>query len=175
MSNLTERLSLLGIEDVHFKKCLAPKQIDAGSLNKSEFDVFERQQFMTSATYDCWTAMKKAAASDSVILQLVSAYRSIDYQCELIQGKILAGRTIDEILRNNVIPGYSEHHTGRALDLTTPGCAVLEESFEDSTAFDWLNTHASQYHFRMSYPRDNIYGINYEPWHWFCTKNACGL
>ncbi|MFT7688565.1 MAG: D-alanyl-D-alanine carboxypeptidase [Candidatus Azotimanducaceae bacterium] len=171
MSNLITRLNLLGIRKTHFQRCLAPKQIDAGHLTYSELDVFQREQFMTNATSECWTAMRKAARNDNIILQLVSAYRSIDYQCNLIKGKIEKGRTIDEILKNNVIPGYSEHHTGRALDLTTPGSEVLEETFEDSTAFDWLKTHAHQYHFRMTYPRDNEYGVNYEPWHWFCTKN----
>ena len=66
------------------------------------------------------------------------------------------------------IPGFSEHHTGRALDLSTPGSEPLSEAFDQTAAFDWLNTHARRFEFSMSYPRNNTTGINYEPWHWAC-------
>ena len=39
-------------------------------------------------------------------------------------------------------PGYSEHHTGRAVDLTTPACDPLAEEFENTQAFDWLHLNA---------------------------------
>jgi D-alanyl-D-alanine carboxypeptidase len=41
------------------------------------------------------------------------------------------------------------------------------ESFEHTEAFAWLQGHAAAYGFRMSYPRGNVHGISYEPWHWF--------
>ena len=63
-------------------------------------------------------------------------------------------------------PGYSEHHTGRAVDIATPGSRPLTEEFEDSAAFHWLNENAADFGFSMSYPRDNRYGFIYEPWHW---------
>ena len=50
------------------------------------------------------------------------------------------------------------------------GNQSLEEVFEDSEAFDWLLGNAGDYGFRLSYPRDNAYGIAYEPWHWFYEK-----
>jgi len=73
---------------------------------------------------------------------------------------------MDEILRVSAAPGYSEHHSGRALDLTTPGFAPVEEEFERSDAFAWLRRRAADFRFRLSYPRDNVHGIAYEPWHW---------
>ena len=63
-------------------------------------------------------------------------------------------------------PGYSEHHTGRALDIHTPDSALLEEDFEHTDAFRWMKKNAKKYGFFMSYPRDNKYGMIYEPWHW---------
>ena len=56
--------------------------------------------------------------------------------------------------------------SGRAVDLTTPGYAPVEEEFERSPAFAWLKRHASRFGFRLSYPRRNRHGIAYEPWHW---------
>ncbi|MBT8145423.1 MAG: D-alanyl-D-alanine carboxypeptidase family protein, partial [Gammaproteobacteria bacterium] len=61
---------------------------------------------------------------------------------------------------------FSEHHTGRALDLNTDGCAVLQEEFENTSAFQWLMAEAQSFGFILSYPRDNPWGIVYEPWHW---------
>jgi D-alanyl-D-alanine carboxypeptidase len=69
-------------------------------------------------------------------------------------------------LRVNAIPGYSEHHTGRALDLHTGEAEPLSETFELEPAFAWLQEHALTYGFTMSYPKNNELGIAYEPWHW---------
>ena len=73
---------------------------------------------------------------------------------------------IEDILRVNTAPGYSEHHTGRAVDIATPGSRPLTEEFEDTDAFRWLTARAVEFGFSMTYPRDNPWGIAYEPWHW---------
>ena len=80
--------------------------------------------------------------------------------------KVAAGMPMDEILRVSAAPGYSEHHTGCAIDITTPGSEPLEEEFEHTDAFRWLVRSAERFGFAMSYPRDNAFGIIYEPWHW---------
>ena len=110
--------------------------------------------------------MHDAAARDDITLQIVSAFRSVEYQLGIIKRKVERGLSMDEILRVSAVPGYSEHHSGRAFDLTTPNFAALEEEFEKSPAFAWLSTNAKLYGFTMSYPRDNPHGIAYEPWHW---------
>ena len=114
--------------------------------------------------------MSEAAARDGVELQVVSAYRSVDYQAGIIRRKLENGQGIDEILRVSAAPGFSEHHTGRALDLTTPGCAVLEEDFEHSAAFTWLAAHAGEFGFTLSFPRGNPHRVAFEPWHWAWGK-----
>src|SRR5579875_1789940 len=106
------------------------------------------------------------ATRDGIDLQVVSAFRSIEYQLGILERKLARGQTIDEILRVSAAPGYSEHHSGRAVDLTTPGFAALEEDFERSPAFAWLMRNASPFGFALSYPRGNPHGIAYEPWHW---------
>ena len=110
--------------------------------------------------------MRAAALADGIVLELVSAFRSIERQAELIRRKLDNGRTLDDILSVLAIPGTSEHHTGCAIDVTTPGCPPAEEQFEDSAAFAWLNTHAARYGYTLSFPRNNPEGYLYEPWHW---------
>ena len=125
-----------------------------------------RMQSLEPQTATRWAAMVRAAAAGGVQLMIVSGYRSIDYQARLIRKKINAGQQLSDILTVSAAPGYSEHHTGRAVDIATPGSRPLTEEFEDSAAFRWLNENAADFGFSMSYPRDNHYGFIYEPWHW---------
>jgi len=111
--------------------------------------------------------MRHAAATQDIVLQLVSAYRPVDYQVGIVQRKLDAGIDIEDILKVSAAPGFSEHHSGRAVDLSTPGFQVLEEEFEQSPAFSWLTENASSFGFRLSYPRNNPHGVAYEPWHWY--------
>jgi hypothetical protein len=77
------------------------------------------------------------------------------------------GIGIESILQVNAAPGFSEHHSGRALDIGCPGYAHLEEEFEQSPAFAWLQRRGGEFGFRMSFPRNNSIGVLYEPWHWY--------
>jgi D-alanyl-D-alanine carboxypeptidase len=148
--------------------CRLPWQTEAIDLVSAGPDVFGREQHMTARTLAGWQAMVSAAQRDGIELQLVSAFRSVDYQCQLIRRKALAGQTLEDIFSVSAIPGFSEHHTGRALDITCPGSKPLEEVFETTAAFAWLQLNATRFEFSMSYPRNNAAGINYEPWHWTC-------
>ncbi len=142
---------------------------EAVTLVETEPDVHGRVLRLTPAALAAWQAMKQTAAADDVVLHLVSAFRSVDYQAQLIRRKLEAGRSLEQILLVNAAPGYSEHHTGRAIDIGTPGCADLEEAFEDTPAFAWLMSRGAAFGFTLSYPRDNHTGICYEPWHWCCS------
>jgi D-alanyl-D-alanine carboxypeptidase len=129
-------------------------------------DVHARRQWLAPRAARAFVRMREAAANDGVELQLVSAFRSAQYQLGILRRKLERGQSIDEILRVSAAPGYSEHHSGRVVDLTTPGYAALEEEFECSPAFAWLTRRAGEYGFRLSYPRGNRHAIAYEPWHW---------
>jgi zinc D-Ala-D-Ala carboxypeptidase len=129
-------------------------------------DAFGREQRLASATATAWEKMRTSAAGDGVCLLVISAFRSFDRQRDIIARKLEAGQTIGEILRVSALPGYSEHHTGRAIDLGTPGCPHLTTGFADTPAFAWLQLHAGRFGFTLSYPRDNPHGVTFEPWHW---------
>jgi len=129
-------------------------------------DVHDRPQWLATRAARAFARMREAAREDRVTLDIVSAFRSADYQLGILRGKRERGLSIAEILRVSAAPGYSEHHSGRAVDITTPGYAALEEEFENSNAFKWLRRHANRFGFALSYPRGNRHGIAYEPWHW---------
>ncbi len=129
-------------------------------------DIFDRDQFLQPDAAHHWQALTQAALMDGVIMQAVSAYRSIDYQFGLLERKLARGQAIEDILQVSAPPGFSEHHSGRAIDITQPGYTPLEEEFERSPAFNWLMERSGQFGFSMSFPRGNRHQVIYEPWHW---------
>ncbi|MDZ7642884.1 MAG: M15 family metallopeptidase [Woeseiaceae bacterium] len=143
-----------------------PFYADATGLVDVGPNLVGRMQRLTPQAAAQWQALVTAADEDGVRLILVSAFRSFDYQAGLIRNKLAAGQAISEILAVNAAPGFSEHHTGMAVDLATPGSRPLTEAFEETEAFEWLTENAVGFGFSMSYPRDNVDGFIYEPWHW---------
>lgn len=143
-----------------------PRFAEATSLQSVGVDAFNREIQMTPDTARAWTEMKRASEAASVTLLLISGFRSIARQTEIIQRKLAAGISMDDILCVSAYPGHSEHHTGRALDLGSPDAEHLTEAFENTREFAWLDKHASEFGFHLSYPKDNPHGITYEPWHW---------
>ena len=129
-------------------------------------DYLARSLWLRHDSAKAWIAMRALAAGAGIQLEAVSGFRSIAYQAAIVRRKLGRGLGIDEILKVNTAPGYSEHHSGCALDIGTPGTPPAEECFEHTAAFAWLKRHAGQFGFRLSYPRDNPHGVVYEPWHW---------
>ncbi len=163
---LRELHTELGIPDDYGLDVGLPSFEEAGSLVDAGQNLIGRRIELEPRTHAAWLEMSRAALVDEVTLLLVSGYRSWDYQARLIRKKLNAGQQIEDILTVNAAPGFSEHHTGRAIDIASPGSRPLTEEFENSEAFAWLGEQAGRFGFRMSYPRDNSYGFVYEPWHW---------
>lgn len=110
--------------------------------------------------------MTAAAAKDGVTLQIVSGFRSAAYQAGLLRAKLNRGMSIATALSINTPPGYSEHQSGCAVDLATPHSTAADQDFARTPAYAWLNKHAAEFGFRLSYPQTNAHGIEFEPWHW---------
>jgi D-alanyl-D-alanine carboxypeptidase len=121
---------------------------------------------LTPGAARAWRRMQVAAAKEGLTLLPLSAFRSVARQTTLIRCKLAAGQAIADILHVNAVPGCSEHHTGRALDLGSPKAMRLTAAFARTREFRWLKRHATEFGFHMSYPRGNRQGIAYEPWHW---------
>ena len=159
----------LGIPADYGRSGGPPAYAEADDLVEVGPNLVGRMQRLTPAAARQWQAMVEAAAVEGVTLLIVSGFRSYEYQAALIRKKINAGQAITDILEVNAAPGHSEHHTGLAVDIATPGSRPLTEEFEESAACRWLEEHAGRFGFSMSYPRDSPWGIIYEPWHWAMT------
>jgi D-alanyl-D-alanine carboxypeptidase len=125
-----------------------------------------RELLLVPAAAQAWQRLRAAAGAQGVALELVSAFRSVARQAQIIEGHLAAGRDIGQVLLAVAPPGCSEHHTGRAVDIGTPGQPGLEEDFERTSAFAWLHRLCDAHGFRLCFTRGNAEGFVYEPWHW---------
>jgi zinc D-Ala-D-Ala carboxypeptidase len=114
-------------------------------------------------------SMVAAARSSGVNITTISAFRSVEDQKRLFFG-VGAERGQQPTKRAEVSapPKYSEHHTGYAIDVGDGSVPAtnLNQNFDTTPAYKWLKQHAATYSFELSFPKDNIQKVSYEPWHW---------
>jgi zinc D-Ala-D-Ala carboxypeptidase len=125
-----------------------------------------RNHLLTPEAAAAWREMKQAAQRDGINLWIISAFRSVDRQFTLVSRKLDSGAHLERVLMVSAPPGYSEHHSGRAVDIGTLRSESLDLSFAATDAFQWLMRRASEFAFFLSYPAGNVYGFEFEPWHW---------
>ncbi len=131
----------------------------------------ESSKFLDERVVDAFVSMCEAALKDGIALKSISAYRTYNYQNTLYNNRVqrcvndgLSREEAKQVAATIVaIPGTSEHHLGLAVDINS-----VEESFEDTTAFRWLQENAEDYGFIMRYSKEkkSITKIIYEPWHY---------
>ncbi|MHB1058878.1 MAG: M15 family metallopeptidase [Rhodanobacter sp.] len=146
-----------------------PLEPEATQLADAGKDIYGRRLQLAPDAARALAAMEAAAAHDGVAIAAVSGYRSFRYQRQLLQAKLHRGIGIDSALRANTAPGFSEHHTGCAVDLATRDSAPADAAFAGTKAYRWLTRHAAGYGFHLSYAAGNPHGIEFEPWHWRFT------
>ena len=134
---------------------------------------YEAKPFiLLKSVANAWNEMVSSAKLADIALEPFSGFRSYLHQKRLIKGHLEKGRRLEDILTHIAIPGYSEHHSGRAIDIYTDQKAVLDESFEKTSAYSWLMENAGEFGFGLSYSRNNSHGIIFEPWHWYFSKQS---
>lgn len=118
------------------------------------------------------TQMLEDAKSAGLSLWIASGYRSTEDQAKLLEDGIQSrmddlSMTREEAEENALQsfskPGYSEHHTGLAVDFN-----YVSKDFEYTDEYTWLSENAWKYGFIQRYPKDKteITGIIHEPWHY---------
>jgi D-alanyl-D-alanine carboxypeptidase len=141
-------------------------EVPLTALIVAQLDDAGRPIVLTAPATKAWLTMRDAATKDGIALLPFSSFRSYLYQKGLIVAKLKKGEPIETILKTLAAPGYSEHHTGEALDITTTGCPQAQEIFETTTAYKWLAANGQKFGFTESFPRNNPHNFVYEPWHW---------
>ncbi|MEG4444659.1 D-alanyl-D-alanine carboxypeptidase family protein [Microcoleus sp. AT9_B5] len=113
--------------------------------------------------------MANAAAASGIYFAPISGFRSLeDQQHVFFDVKAERRQNASKRAEVSAPPGYSEHHTGYAIDIGDGSApdTNLSPSFENTQAFKWLEANAVAFSFEMSFPKNNRQGVSYEPWHW---------
>ena len=123
-----------------------------------------------AAAYDSYLQLKDALEQEGVYVDLDSARRSIAAQQQIVDD-FTAKYGPAYVAKYVAVPGYSEHHTGLALDLylIIDGVDVYEN--EDMVQYPeiWAQIHEklADYGFVLRYldDKEHVTGYGYEPWH----------
>ncbi len=110
--------------------------------------------------------MQADAKRAGVNLNIVSGYRSCEYQKSVFAKKFIdksnpSEEEIKSRIRFSAPSGFSEHSTGLAIDINS-----TSQNFAKTNEYKWLQAHAKEYGFEISYPQNNVQGLGFEPWHW---------
>lgn len=120
--------------------------------------------------YEAYKRLKAALEKKGVFVDLDSARRTVAEQQDILD-RFTREYGADYAAKTVAAPGYSEHHTGLALDLylIVDGKEVTEN--EDLVKYPelWDKIHATlpKDGFILRYPegKEHITGYGYEPWH----------
>jgi zinc D-Ala-D-Ala carboxypeptidase len=136
------------------------------------------QMRLNSGAAQAFKEMIAAAQAEGVSIVPLSAFRSLQDQKELFfEVKKERVQTAQERAGVSAPPGYSEHHTGYAIDLGDGNIPAvnLSPDFETTPSFKWLQANAPRFSFEISFPKDNVQGVSYEPWHWRYVGDSASL
>lgn len=162
-SNQIDQKTMYG----HFPYAEADRSqlITVASYAQQEYQRFEQLDKETALQL---MKMIYAARDVGVWIVAVSGFRDFANQELLFKNQIQKRGSPEEAAKLSAPPGYSEHHTGYAVDLADgsfPKQDITYE-FEKSKAYQWLTVHAKEFGFEISFPANNTQGVSYEPWHW---------
>jgi D-alanyl-D-alanine carboxypeptidase len=118
---------------------------------------------VTPATKAAYERMRADAAAAGFSMRAASAYRSIEYQVNLYAR--YKSEDPDNADNYSARPGFSEHHTGRTVDLVGPSGTL--RGFVGTEEAEWVRENAWKYGFIVRYTAENedVTGYESEPWH----------
>lgn len=134
-------------------------------VNVKNWYYYGENQRMREEAYNEFISMYNAAQENNIKIIINSSYRPYTEQKEIYDQYLSwYGQEKTDALAAH--PGSSEHQTGLAIDVFSPG--YNSKNFEESEAFKWLTDNAYKYGYILRYPKDKEYltGYDYESWHY---------
>lgn len=119
--------------------------------------------------------MLAAGEKEGLSFWIASAYRSTERQRELLDEDIETlirrgysySEAYEEVVKETMPVGCSEHATGLAVDIVSKDYQILDEKQAGTDEIIWLQQNCSQYGFILRYPegKEDITKVSYESWH----------
>lgn len=139
----------------------------------------DNEQLIAERIESAWNNWKEAALEAGHRLFLASGYRTVERQENNFNNQLEAylneGLSEEEARERTMEyltePGHSEHHTGLALDIVDDEWIIagngLDVEYETQDSQQWLVDTMTDFGFILRYPegKEEVTGIQYEPWH----------
>lgn len=149
-----------------------------GSVNEDELAVVREQKNSAYSVKD-YTVLVQPVVMDALNEMLLdfynatgkdgvmvnAGYRTLEYQQELYDADLAkSGQDYSTLV---AMPGYSEHHTGLAVDFTVYENGKYDQSKISDGDYQWIYENCWKYGFINRYPKgkESITMIDNEPWH----------
>ena len=133
-------------------------------------NVWDENIKIEKKTYEKFMELKNKLEKEDIYIEIDSVYRSVKEQQELWDNWIKE-KGVDYVKKTVAVPGYSEHHTGLAIDICIKKNNRLiyenEKMLKEYEIFSKIHNKLSLFGFILRYPKDKekITGYSYEPWH----------
>ena len=136
-------------------------------LSDIEFVEYIETRYLSDETAEATKRMFYAAKEDGITLLGASGYRSYQVQENLYNSRV-DNEGQEEADKYTAKPGQSEHQTGLAIDILSEDYPMMDDDFDTTEAYKWLNENCYKYGFILRYPKgkESITGFFYEPWHY---------
>lgn len=123
---------------------------------------------LRQACNEALLSMFDAAKADGYTLYVKSAYRSYQTQYTMYHNRLKKNNGRDDGWVS--YPGASDHQTGLGVDILNYAWTLkdgMNAQFASAAEAQWMAAHCHEYGFVIRYQQDKqeITGINYEPWH----------
>lgn len=145
---------------INKKRCFNP--IDFTPTDLASYNGF----IVSAKIIPDMTTMFHAAAAAGVPLSLTSSYRSYGNQVTTYNHWVQTNGSQAAADTVSARPGYSEHQTGFAFDVSAGSCSL--ECFRGTKQYEWMIANAHNYGFIERYPvgLESVTGYGAEAWHW---------
>ena len=123
--------------------------------------------YLVKDTHDAYAEMYAAAKEDGMNLLVTTSYRNYGFQSTLYWNYVNSdGQASADTY--SARPGYSEHHSGLAVDLSTPSLTNAFTEFVYTDEYKWMQANCYKYGFIQRYTDENQYITGYQPeaWHY---------
>jgi len=160
------------IDEEYLKNIIIPSLIpvnfsrDNGEIF-SAFKIEDKKIYLEKCAAEAWEELKKYVNGKGIVFDICSGFLSIENQTYKYND-FLARNGLELTTKRMAKPGFSEHHTGLALDcdyfIDEDWAGICSDNNKETKL---IHNILHNFGFILRYPKgkEEITGMQYEPWH----------
>lgn len=164
-------LQILINKENPLNKYFVPHDLISTDDNKDNFHNYtdsNQKPTISLQVYEKFLQLKKIASMYNYNILIDSGFRSYEYQ-KIIYDKSLEEKGYEYTSKMVALPGSSEHQSGLACDIACiKNGKYTDDISQEEELINFLMHNAHYFGFILRYPKgkEDITGINFEPWHY---------